>query len=65
MQNEIVIFVGKQIELEIIVLSKISQNERQILCVFSHVCVCVLKLKEHKRERKEKGRKKREVMRFL
>jgi hypothetical protein len=36
-KKEIMSFAGKWMELKIIMLSKISQTKKEILCVFSHM----------------------------
>jgi hypothetical protein len=37
-KNEIMSFAGKWVELEVIMLSKISQTEKDKYCVFSLIC---------------------------
>jgi hypothetical protein len=42
-KNKTILFAGKWMELEVIILSETSQTERQILHVFSHIWKLTLK----------------------
>jgi hypothetical protein len=40
-QNEIMLFAGKRMEVEIIMLSKVSQVQKNKVCMFSLICGCM------------------------